>query len=83
MDEIFSQFPTLQCTAADVITADELRAKLASGRPRRIEYGVDVTAPFLHVGHAVNLWAMHEMQQAGSAYSGHACPPSRHRICGA
>lgn len=65
MDEIFSQFPTLQRTAADVITADDLRAKLASGRQLRIKYGVDVTAPFLHIGHAVNLWAMREMQQAG------------------
>src|SRR5262245_18389485 len=65
MDEIFSQVPTLQRTAADVITADELRAKIASGRPLRIKYGVDVTAPFLHIGHAVNLWAMHELQGAG------------------
>ena len=65
MDEIFSQVPTLQRTAADVITADELRAKIASGRPLRIKYGVDVTAPFLHIGHAVNLWAMRELQQAG------------------
>ena len=65
MDEIFSQVPTLQRTAADVITADELRAKIASGRPLRIKYGVDVTAPFLHLGHAVNLWAMRELQQAG------------------
>ena len=65
MDEIFSQVPTLQRTAADVITADELRTKMASGRPLRIKYGVDVTAPFLHLGHAVNLWAMRELQQAG------------------
>ncbi|HEY2508476.1 MAG TPA: tyrosine--tRNA ligase [Streptosporangiaceae bacterium] len=65
MDDFFSQFPTLQRTAADVITADDLRAKLASGRPLRIKYGVDVTAPFLHIGHAVNLWAMRELQEAG------------------
>lgn len=65
MDELFSQFPTLQRTAADIITAAELRARLASGHPLRVKYGVDVTAPFLHIGHAVNLWAMREMQQAG------------------
>lgn len=65
MDDLFSQVPTLQRTAADVITADELRAKIASGRPLRIKYGVDVTAPFLHIGHAVNLWAMRELQEAG------------------
>lgn len=26
---------------------------------------MDVTAPFLHIGHAVNLWAMRELQDAG------------------
>lgn len=65
MGELFSQFPTLQRTAADIVTADDLRAKFASKRQLRIKYGVDVTAPFLHIGHAVNLWAMREMQQAG------------------
>jgi tyrosyl-tRNA synthetase len=65
MDELLGQFPTLQRTAADIITADDLRAKLASNRQLRIKYGVDVTAPFLHIGHAVNLWAMRELQQAG------------------
>jgi tyrosyl-tRNA synthetase len=65
MDELFDQAPTLQRSAADVITAAELRAKISSGRPLRIKYGVDVTAPFLHIGHAVNLWAMRELQQAG------------------
>ena len=65
MDDIFATFPTLQRTAADIITAAELRARLSAGRPLRIKYGVDVTAPFLHLGHAVNLWAMREMQQAG------------------
>ena len=65
MNELFRQFPTLERSATDVITADDLRARLASGRPLRIKYGVDVTAPFLHIGHAVNLWAMREMQEAG------------------
>ncbi len=65
MDDLFREFPTLQRTAADIITADDLRARLAAGRPLRIKYGVDVTAPFLHIGHGVNLWAMREMQEAG------------------
>jgi len=65
VDKFLRPFPTLQRTAADIITADDLRAKLASNRQLRIKYGVDVTAPFLHIGHAVNLWAMREMQQAG------------------
>jgi tyrosyl-tRNA synthetase len=65
MNDLLSNLPTLQRTAADIITADELRAKFAAGRPLRIKYGVDVTAPFLHIGHAVNLWAMRELQEAG------------------
>jgi len=65
MNELFRQSPTLQRTAADVITAADLRAKMAGRRQLRIKYGVDVTAPFLHIGHGVNLWAMRELQQAG------------------
>jgi tyrosyl-tRNA synthetase len=65
MADVFDQFPTLRRTAEQVYTAEDLRRKLASGKPLRIKYGVDVTAPFLHIGHAVNLWAMREMQEAG------------------
>lgn len=63
--DIFEKFPTLQRTADEVFTVDDFRERLASGRPLRIKYGVDVTAPFLHIGHAVNLWAMREMQVEG------------------
>jgi len=64
-NELFRLSPTLQRTAADVITAADLRDRMAGGRQLRIKYGVDVTAPFLHIGHGVNLWAMRELQQAG------------------
>ena len=37
---------------------NELQEKFQKGEPLRIKYGVDVTAPFLHLGHAVNLWLM-------------------------
>ncbi|HEU5417816.1 MAG TPA: tyrosine--tRNA ligase [Streptosporangiaceae bacterium] len=62
---MFDSSATLQRTAEQVFSAPDLRQKLASGRPLRIKYGVDVTAPFLHIGHAVNLWAMRELQEAG------------------
>lgn len=65
MTGLFDFSVTLQRTAEQVFSAADLRAKLASGRPLRIKYGVDVTAPFLHTGHAVNLWAMRELQGAG------------------
>jgi tyrosyl-tRNA synthetase len=48
-----------------VYSLDHLRDKLEAGRPLRIKYGVDVTAPFLHIGHAVNLWMMRRFQERG------------------
>jgi tyrosyl-tRNA synthetase len=48
-----------------ITTPDELEQRLASGRPLRIKYGVDCTAPFLHLGHAVNLWPMRALQDRG------------------
>src|SRR5258708_31794659 len=52
-------------TSEEVYNLDELRDRLDSGRPLKIKYGVDLTAPFLHIGHAVNLWMMREMQEHG------------------
>ena len=52
-------------TTEEVFSLAELRHSLATGRPLRIKYGVDVTAPFLHIGHAVNLWMMRSLQDLG------------------
>jgi tyrosyl-tRNA synthetase len=52
-------------TTDQIFSADELAQLLASGRPLRIKYGVDCTAPFLHIGHAVNLWMMRRLQESG------------------
>lgn len=63
--DIFEDVPTLQRTAEEVFTLNHFRERVRSHKSLRIKYGVDVTAPFLHLGHAVNLWAMREMQEAG------------------
>jgi tyrosyl-tRNA synthetase len=55
----------LRRTTDTVIGADDLRERLGSGRPLRIKYGVDCTAPDLHLGHAVNLWMMRQLQDLG------------------
>ncbi len=52
-------------TTDEICSLDELRSKLQENRPLRIKYGVDVTAPFLHIGHAVNLWMMRHFQEHG------------------
>jgi tyrosyl-tRNA synthetase len=52
-------------TTEQVYSVDELSERLKAGQKLRIKYGVDVTAPFLHLGHAVNLWMMRELQEQG------------------
>jgi tyrosyl-tRNA synthetase len=52
-------------TTDEIFSLDELRTKIEENRPLRIKYGVDVTAPFLHIGHAVNLWMMRHFQEHG------------------
>ena len=52
-------------TTDQVFALEEFTKLLASGRQLRIKYGVDVTAPYLHTGHAVNLWMMRQMQDMG------------------
>jgi tyrosyl-tRNA synthetase len=49
-------------TTDQVFSAPELAELLRGGRQLRIKYGVDCTAPFLHIGHAVNLWMMRRLQ---------------------
>ncbi|MGH2771330.1 MAG: tyrosine--tRNA ligase [Actinomycetota bacterium] len=52
-------------TTEEIYSLREFQEKLDQGRPLRIKYGVDVTAPFLHIGHAVNLWMMRDLQEHG------------------
>jgi len=46
-------------------SVEEWRAVINSGKRLRIKYGVDVTAPSLHIGHAVNLWMLRMLQDCG------------------
>lgn len=55
----------LSRTTDQISTADELETRLRAGRPLRIKYGVDCTAPLLHIGHAVNLWQLRAFQERG------------------
>lgn len=52
-------------TSQDYFSLDDFKTKLLSGKQIRIKYGVDVTAGFLHLGHAVNLWMMRRLQELG------------------
>jgi len=62
IDDILERFDR---TSDQFFSKDEFRTKLKTGKKLRIKYGVDVTAPTLHIGHAVNLWLMRYMQNLG------------------
>jgi tyrosyl-tRNA synthetase len=50
--------------AVDVLPEGGLERKLALGRPLRVKLGIDVTAPHIHVGHAIPLQRMAAFQRA-------------------
>ncbi len=49
----------------DIITREELAERLKSRKLLRVKLGIDATAPDLHIGHAVNLWKIRSLQEAG------------------
>jgi tyrosyl-tRNA synthetase len=57
--------PELTRNAVDVLPEGELERKLARGRPLRVKLGIDVTAPDIHIGHAIPLQRMAAFQREG------------------
>ncbi|MGP9539190.1 tyrosine--tRNA ligase [Brachybacterium sp. AOP43-C2-M15] len=55
----------LERTTDQIIGREDLLDRLREDRPLRIKFGVDLTAPDLHLGHAVNLWMMRALQDLG------------------
>ena len=51
--------------AVDVLPAGGLEEKLKLGRPLRVKFGIDVTAPDVHIGNAIPLQRMRAFQDAG------------------
>jgi tyrosyl-tRNA synthetase len=51
--------------AAQIISEDELREKLALGRPLRAKLGVDPTTPDIHLGHSIVLRKLRQFQDLG------------------
>jgi len=49
----------------EILKSDELKARLALGRPLRIKAGFDPTAPDLHLGHTVLLNKLRQFQDLG------------------
>lgn len=61
-EQILSSFTR---TTEEFFSVKEFKEILSQKRQLRIKYGVDVTAPHLHIGHAVNLWMMRKLQDFG------------------
>jgi tyrosyl-tRNA synthetase len=59
------QLKIITRNAVDVVTEQDLLAKLREGRPLRVKYGADPSAPDLHLGHSVTLRAMRDLQELG------------------
>jgi tyrosyl-tRNA synthetase len=51
--------------AVDVLPRGALEEKLKQGRPLRVKLGIDVTAPDVHIGHAIPLQRMAAFQREG------------------
>lgn len=62
IDEIL---PIIRRGASEILTEDELIAKLKKNKPLRIKAGFDPTAPDLHLGHTVLLNKMKQFQDLG------------------
>jgi tyrosyl-tRNA synthetase len=60
-----SDAAALAARAVDCLPPGELERKLALSRPLRVKFGVDPTAPDIHLGHAVALGKLREFQDAG------------------
>lgn len=65
MDDVDAALETLWRGADEIIREEELRERLASGRPLRIKAGFDPTAPDLHLGHTVLINKLRQFQDLG------------------
>ncbi|AHE97342.1 tyrosine--tRNA ligase [Thioalkalivibrio paradoxus] len=63
--ELEEQLAVIRRGADEILLQEDLRARLASGRPLRIKAGFDPTAPDLHLGHTVLLNKLRQFQDLG------------------
>jgi tyrosyl-tRNA synthetase len=56
---------TLTARCVDVHSREELARRLAAGKPLRVKYGADPSAPDIHLGHVVGLNKLREFQDLG------------------
>lgn len=65
MNDVDSEVALLMRGVAEVISEQDLAARLRTGKPLRIKAGFDPTAPDLHLGHTVLLNKLRQFQEFG------------------
>jgi len=65
MQSIEKQLELIKRGTCEILVLDELKQKLATGKPLRVKAGFDPTAPDLHLGHTVLLNKMRHFQELG------------------
>ena len=65
MSDILHQLESLQARTVDLVSSGLMKEKLTSGRPLRIKFGADPSAPDLHLGHIVQFNKLREWQELG------------------
>ena len=69
MNEIEKQLTVIRHGVTEIIPEEELRDKLkrsvSRNQPLRIKYGIDPTAPELHLGHSVPIRKLRDFQDLG------------------
>ncbi len=63
--EVDQQLDVICRGTVDVIPREELAEKLKSGGSLRVKFGVDPTAPDIHLGHTVPLTKLRQLQDLG------------------
>ncbi|PKN03670.1 tyrosine--tRNA ligase [Candidatus Dependentiae bacterium HGW-Dependentiae-1] len=65
MIDVKKTLEIIKTGTAQIVPEEQLIKKLETGRPLKIKLGMDPTAPDLHLGHAVVLGKMRQLQDMG------------------
>ena len=65
MTDIDKSFAAFARGSIDLIEEKELKARLAEGKALRVKFGMDPSSPDLHIGHAIPLLKLRDLQDLG------------------
>ncbi len=62
---VVEQLKEIERGTVDIVPLEELKQKLGRGKPLRVKWGADPSAPDLHLGHTVVLNKLRQFQELG------------------